>query len=183
MVLRPESDFFADCACFSLCHHFTHEISLIFNVFRFSSQSGIPLLVRFLVTPLSTMSGYAENWASTPWAPEPLEAVQHLRSLLCATSEEQRDQNVPRKILDSIEEKIKAHCKYKHLVPWYMWNTNVTPPQDETSSACGSASPLITTRILVTLHITVLNGNITIGRRLRSTFGSKRHGVPLHHGR
>ena len=62
------------------------------------------------------MSGYAENWASTPWAPEPLEAVQHLRSLLCATSEEQRDQNVPQKILDNIEEKIKAHCKYKHLV-------------------------------------------------------------------
>ena len=70
------------------------------------------------------MSSYAENWATTPWqAPEPLEAVQHLRSLLCAPEEESADQNIPQKvcsvvsgILDNIEEKIKAHCKYKHLI-------------------------------------------------------------------
>ena len=70
------------------------------------------------------MSSYADNWASTPWqAPEPLEAVQHLRSLLCTTEGDTSDQNVPSKvctvvggILDNIEEKIKTHCKYKHLI-------------------------------------------------------------------
>ena len=70
------------------------------------------------------MSNYAENWATTPrQAPEPLEAVQHLRSLLCAPEKKSGDQNIPQKvcsvvsgILDNIEEKIKAHCKYKHLI-------------------------------------------------------------------
>lgn len=71
------------------------------------------------------MSNYTENWATTPWqAPEPLEAVQHLRSLLCPQDQESREQtNVPQKvcsmvgdILESIEEKIKAQCRYKHLV-------------------------------------------------------------------
>ena len=70
------------------------------------------------------MSSYADNWASTPWqAPEPLEAVQHLRSLLCTPEDDAGDQNVPRKvcsvvgdILENIEEKIKTHCKYKHLI-------------------------------------------------------------------
>ena len=69
------------------------------------------------------MSHYADNWASTPWqAPEPLEAVQHLRSLLCTTESDTGDQNIPSKvctvvggILENIEEKIKSHCKYKHL--------------------------------------------------------------------
>ena len=80
------------------------------------------------------MSGYAENWASTPWiAPEPLEAVQHLRSRLCAPGEEQGDHIVPQKvcsvvsgILDNIEEKIKTHCKYKHLI-------HVEHPRDATT--------------------------------------------------
>ena len=58
--------------------------------------------------------------ASTPWAaPEPLEAVQHLRSRLNTPTEQQTDKNVPEKgsvmwlqcIFDGIEEKIKAHCK------------------------------------------------------------------------
>ena len=71
------------------------------------------------------MSSYADSWASTPWqAPEPLEAVQHLRSLLCTTEgDTTSDQNVPSKvctvvgrILENIEEKIKTHCKYKHLI-------------------------------------------------------------------
>ena len=70
------------------------------------------------------MSSYADNWASTPWqAPEPLEAVQHLRSLLCTTEDDTRSQNVPSKvctvvgsILENIEEKINTHCKYKHLI-------------------------------------------------------------------
>ena len=70
------------------------------------------------------MSSYADNWASAPWqAPEPLEAVQHLRSLLCTTEGDTPDPNAPSRvctvvgsILENIEEKIKTHCKYKHLI-------------------------------------------------------------------
>ena len=69
------------------------------------------------------MSYYADNWTSTPWqAPDPLEAVHHLRSLLCTAESDTKDQHVPQKvctvvgdILANIEEKIKSHCKHKHL--------------------------------------------------------------------
>ena len=69
------------------------------------------------------MSNYADNWTSTPWqTPDPLQAVQHLQSLLCTAESDTRDQNVPQKvctvvgdILAKIEEKIKSHCKHKHL--------------------------------------------------------------------
>ena len=126
--LRPISDLFG-CFCFctgcnfsplytcsQLACHFVCVLAL--KVHRHST------FVRAFCPHLNTMSDCADNWASTPWkAPEPLEAVQHLRSLLCALNEEQGDQNVPQKvcsvvsgILDNIEEKIKTHCKYKHLI-------------------------------------------------------------------
>ena len=67
---------------------------------------------------------YSETWASAPWAePQPLEAVQHLRSLLNSATGTETDKHVPNKlrsvvgsIFDGIEEKIKSHCKIKHLV-------------------------------------------------------------------
>ena len=132
------------------------------------------------------MSGYAENWASTPWkAPEPLEAVQHVRSLLYVHQvKNQGTKMFPKKsarLLVEFSTTLKRSSKLTASTStWSMWNINVTPPRDETSSASGSVSPLITTRILVTIHITVPKRNITIGRRsMWSTFGSKRHGVPL----
>ena len=67
---------------------------------------------------------YSETWASAPWAePEPLQAVQHLSSLLNSATDTETDKNVPDKlrsvvgsIFDGIAEKIKSHCKIKHLV-------------------------------------------------------------------
>ena len=69
------------------------------------------------------MSNYAESWTSTPWQqPDALHAVQHLQTLLCTAENETRDPTVPQRvcsvvgdILGNIEEKIKSHCKHKHL--------------------------------------------------------------------
>ena len=69
------------------------------------------------------MSNYAESWTSTPWQqPDALHAVQHLQTLLCTAENDTRDPTVPQRvcsvvgdILSNIEEKIKSHCKHKHL--------------------------------------------------------------------
>ena len=134
-------------------------------------------------------SSYADNWASAPWqAPEPLEAVQHLRSLLCTIENDTGDQNVPRKvcsvvggILDNIEEKIKTHCKYKHLI------------HVEHQVDASSGRDLVRIwKCVEVQHYTDFGydphscpeGYTTIGRRLMlSTYGSKRYGKPLPHGR
>ena len=79
--------------------------------------------IRNRFQPFLVMSSYADNWTSTPWqTPDPLSAVQHLQSLLCTAESESRDHSVPQKvctvvgdILANIEEKIKSHCKHKHL--------------------------------------------------------------------
>ena len=160
--------------------HMSCLLFVVFSELIFSSQNT----THRCASLVCIMSRYAENWATTPWqAPEPSEAVQHFRSLLCKPEEESGDQNIPRKvcsvvggILDNIEEKIKTHCKYKHLIH--------VEHQVDASSGRDLAWTSNTTRILVMTRILALKEYTTIGRRLMlSTSGSKRYGKPRLHGR
>ena len=69
---------------------------------------------------------YSETWASAPWAePEPLQAVQHLSSLLNSATGTETDKHVTYltnfvQLLSAssmaLRKRIKSHCKIKHLV-------------------------------------------------------------------
>ena len=130
------------------------------------------------------MSSYADNWTSTPWqTPDPLAAVQHLQSLLCTAESDSPDQSVPQKvctvvgdILANIEEKIKSHCRHKHL----------THVEHRIDAATGNAQMCKAVQNTATTHNHALQEFTMIGRRSKlSTFGSRRFGQPLslHHGR
>ena len=135
------------------------------------------------------MSNYADSWTSTPWQqPDALHAVQHLQTLLCTAGNDTRDPTVPQRvctvvgdILGNIEEKIKSHCKHKHL-------THVEHRVDTTTGRdlvriwkCTESKAAQNT---ATTLDHVLKEFTTTGRKLMlSTFGSRRYGRPLLHGR